>query len=233
MCGRFSRYVGERVIEDRFNVTMMNTTFSNDYNIAPHTFQPVIREQSPRSCDSMRWAYTPTWQTDLKSGPAPINVRSDKIETKFFKYSFENHRCLVPASGYYEWRKTSSGKVPYHISVKNQNVFAFAGIYSPVKIDEDKWENRFAIVTIDPLDEISHIHNRMPLILNKSLEASWISKESDLNEIRAILKTPDLQMEYIEVSSFVNSPRNNSELCILPYSEYRKKRKQQDLDSFF
>jgi len=167
-----------------------NTNVFNDddsvpapsYNIAPQTFQPVIklaRETHDRELTAMRWGLIPYWSKDAKVAFSTINAKAETITTSpVFRDAFRRRRCLVLADLFYEWRKIDAkNKQPYAISMKDDGVFAFAGLWERWK-DWTKGQviQTYSIITTDPNELISFlsIHDRMPVILKPSDYGRWL-----------------------------------------------------------
>jgi len=148
-----------------------------------------------------------------------INVRVETVAEKpAYKHAFLNGRCLILASGFYEWKKQAGEKIPYYISLKDRKMFAFAGISSVWKASDGKIIKTCSIIAIKPNEFIKDIHDRIPVILPKNKESEWINPDNnDVKKLTSLLKSyPAKEMNVYEVSIFVNSPRNNSEECIQP-----------------
>ncbi|MGR3317433.1 MAG: SOS response-associated peptidase [Candidatus Anammoxibacter sp.] len=172
----------------------------------------------PKSIDSYKWGLIPEWSKKEHASYNLINSRAETIAEKpSFKHAFYNNRCLIPSSGFYEWKKTPDGKIPYYFKLKERKVFAFAGIYSAWQSPEGKAIKSCSILTTTPNDLIKDFHNRMPVILTKENEDNWINPEiKDKQTLLQMLKPYDAnKMESIKVSNYVNDPKNNSIECIV------------------
>ena len=129
----------------------------------------------------------------------------------------ERRRCLIVADSFYEWKKEDGAKKPQRIFVEDQKLFTFAGLWDRYR-DGDKEYVTCTILTKESNDVMSPIHHRMPVILPKAYEQEWITYErKDATEMRDwLLSLDDLDLDYHEVDSYVNSPKNNDEQCIAP-----------------
>ena len=167
----------------------------------------------------MRWGFVPFWAKDPKIGNRLINARAETVATKqAFRVSFKRRRCLVPTTGFYEWKKSNDSKTPYYVHLKNDDLFAFAGIYDRWKDSDGNELLSFAIITTDANSLMKRIHNRMPVMLEREDEETWL-KEGVLDdeELAEILTPyPSGEMETYLVSKAVNNPRNESEELIRP-----------------
>ncbi|WLR42121.1 SOS response-associated peptidase [Bacillus carboniphilus] len=218
MCGRFSLATDMELLHELFEIEM-NEALTPRYNIAPS--QPVlsiINSQDGYRAGFLRWGLIPPWSKDEKIGYKMINARSETLdERKSFKKPLQSKRCLILADGFYEWKKEGSVKTPYRFIMKNQRPFAFAGLY-------EKWQNgsetifNCTIITTEPNDLTKKVHDRSPVILTKEEQSSWLDRnEQDLKKLKQLLKPyPATEMEMYQVSSFVNSPKNDNKTCIEP-----------------
>lgn len=221
MCGRFSRSNSKKELQGRFEFDDPDDVLVEpSYNIAPTQMHPVvIVEGDRRVVRLMKWGLVPYWSKDEKIGYRMINARAEGIEQKpSFKNPLRNKRCLVITNGFYEWKKVDSKtKIPYFIRLKSGEPFAFAGLW-------DRWDKgeepllTFTIITTDNNELIEPIHNRMPVILHPKDEAVWLDPEiKNPAKLLPLLKPyPSAEMEMYEVSTAVNSPRNDEPECIKP-----------------
>ena len=148
-----------------------------------------------------------------------INSRVETVADKpSFRKAFVEGRVLIPASGFYEWKKIGDTKQPYYIHLKGRDLFAFAGISSQWTNQKGNVINTCSILTCSPNKLMEKIHDRMPVILSKKFEQKWISPEiTEKDELLAMLAPiPDKEMDSYEVSTAVNSPRNNSPDILTP-----------------
>lgn len=180
MCGRYTlRNVED--LSERFQVRQVPLELSAAYNIAPSQELPVIVEQEDgeRVVRLMQWGLIPRWQRSGQvRGVAPINARAESVAEKpMFRDLIRRRRCLIPASGFYEWRKLPGRKQPYYIGVKDQPLFAFAGLYDEVEQGGCAPVASYAIVTARANERLAPIHERMPVILRPEDEWLWLSRE--------------------------------------------------------
>lgn len=211
MCGRFQLSVKGKQISERFNVEVFDEKYSPMYNCAPSQNLPIITNVEPEKINYFKWGLVPFWSKDSKIGFNLINARSENIEEKpAFKSAFAKRRCLIPANGFYEWKKVGKQKIPHRIFLKNENIFAIAGIWETWKDAEDRLLNSFSILTTTPNSLMRNIHNRMPVILNKHDEQAWLF-ENDEQYLKSLCQPFDaLKMEAYQISPKVNSPLNNT-----------------------
>jgi putative SOS response-associated peptidase YedK len=213
MCGRYG-FIPKSDFYDRFEIDGRSLILEARYNVAPGAMVPVVTISSPKQLVLMKWGLIPSWAHDPKIAFSTINARSEEIEKKpVFRAAFKYRRCLIPASGYYEWKKVSDEgkpvKIPYWIRLKNEEMFGFAGIYE---------EDTFSIVTTTANGMMKQIHERMPVILQKKDEDIWLDNSIyDLRELKNLMVPyPEKDLEYVRVSPRVNNPMNNDEELIKP-----------------
>lgn len=217
MCGRYTLYNAPH-LDKRYNLA--NKFVSKDnYNVAPRQRLPVIVEQDgKREAILMQWGFIPFFSKDPTKGFRPINTVSETaFEKNMWRTAVKTHRALIPARGFYEWKKLYDDKgkverkVPYYIHPKSIDIFSFAGIYSIWNDAEGHPLFTFSIMTTAPNEEMKEIHDRMPVILRPEQETSWLEPANSEPEQLAKLLVPyeDHGLDMYEVSSDVNSPKNN------------------------
>jgi putative SOS response-associated peptidase YedK len=182
MCGRFTQRYTWRDIEKLYGLLGAARNLPAHYNLAPtDTVDAVVMDEGGSSLLSMRWGLVPSWwQKSLKDVPATFNARAETVADKpMFRDAFRRRRCIVPASGYYEWRKTQGGKrpdrQPYYISAADGGVLSFAGLW-------DRWTNpqtgeplRSCTIIVTAANTFTRaIHDRMPAILAPGDFAAWL-----------------------------------------------------------
>ncbi|MFH1317300.1 MAG: SOS response-associated peptidase [Candidatus Woesearchaeota archaeon] len=204
MCGRFSIYSSMQAIENRFNAKSV-FKFPVYYNAAPGLNLPIIINPDQNKeiltkgiknqIVSAKWGLIPHWSKEEKSAFKMINSRAETVSEKpSFKTYFKSQRCLIPANNFFEWKKTSKGKIPYLIKVKKEDLFSMAGIFSIWKDLSNKTNNKeiisFSIITTEPNKLTKKIHDRMPVVLSKGDEGKYL-KEEDLEKVKKLLKPFD------------------------------------------
>ena len=218
MCGRFALVI-VKGFWTRFAVIDHQAQLTPRYNIAPTQEVPIIVGESPNKVVMMRWGLVPSWAKDPKIGNRLINARAETVSTKpAFRASLKSKRCLVPASGFYEWKRAAEGKVPYYIHRKDDEIFAFAGLYDRWKSPEGSEMLSFTIITTTPNSLMKEIHDRMPVILKREDEETWLAKDAlETDSITRILSPyPARMLEAYRVSTAVNNPQNESEGLVKP-----------------
>jgi len=197
----------------------------NLYNIFPTSPIVTLITGEPKKLLKARWGLLPHWAKDVNFN-APINARAETIESKpTFKLPFRKQRCIVPINGFYEWKITEKGKIPYYIKPKEDEYFMVAGIWdlwSPKQtlFGEDEILST-AIITTEPNELMEEIHERMPVILDEEAQKIWLdSKVEDIALLKSLLKPFDSEkMIAYEVDKKVNSPYFSNNDCIIPLEE--------------
>ncbi|KJR48057.1 Gifsy-2 prophage protein [Desulfosporosinus sp. I2] len=214
MCGRFT-IIDIEDIRERFNTEPISLKPS--YNVAPTQDVPVIINDGSNHLDMFRWGLIPFWAKDSSIGNKLINARAETLDEKpSFKHCLQRKRCLVVADGFYEWKKEGSGKRPHRITLKNKELFGFAGLWDTWKQPTGDIINSCSIITTTPNDLMAPIHHRMPVILPREVEHVWLDQGvTDSSFLKSLLipYPSDLMMAY-EVSKLVNSPKNNGTECL-------------------
>ncbi|WP_266079534.1 SOS response-associated peptidase [Haladaptatus caseinilyticus] len=205
MCGRLSLFAPETDLSERFDATPVRPLRPR-YNVAPGQEHPVVRNDASDEMHFPTWGLVPHWADEFGSGH--INARAETLAEKpSFRDAFRERRCLVLADGFYDWKKTATGKQPYRMTRADAKPFAMAGLWEP-------WQNgasraSFTVVTTEPNDLVGEIHDRMPVILAPDEESRWLHGDED--ELRPLLDPfPGDEMRAYPVSKRVNSPKNDS-----------------------
>jgi putative SOS response-associated peptidase YedK len=220
MCGRFVRKGDKDLLEERFGCEGSGLLLAHAYNIAPSQDCPVVTvEGDRRVLCLMRWGLVPAWADDMKIGYRMINARGETVaEKQSFKPLLVKSRCLVPASGFYEWKKHAGGKTPYFFGLKGGEPFAFAGLWTVWHAGKDDELRSFTIITTSANELMAPVHDRMPVILREEDEARWLDPETTTpgNLLQFLAPYPSDAMECWEVSPYVNSYKNQDEECVRP-----------------
>lgn len=224
MCGRFTASFEFREIKVRFNVQRDLPLFAPRYNIAPSQEVPVIvQDEGVNELKPMRWGLVPAWAPDPSIGNRMINARAETVTEKpSFRRLVQQRRCLIPADGFYEWRREGNRKVPVWIRLKKREPFAFAGLWDAWRDPEGETLQTFTIITTVPNALLRPIHNRMPVIFDALQAKQWLDPRLSVREadIAAVLAPfPSEQMEAHDVSALVNKPENDHAGCIQPASD--------------
>jgi putative SOS response-associated peptidase YedK len=177
MCGRYDYTPGEfREIRIRWSLDTDLPLFKPCYNIAPGKDVPVIvREGEHNRLKLMRWGLVPSWAKDRPIGNRMINARAETLAEKpSFKQLLSSRRCLVPANGFYEWRREGQRKIPMHVVRKDRQPFAFAALWDMWREPEGGELFTFTIITTQANALLRPIHERMPVIMDDLAGAQWL-----------------------------------------------------------
>ncbi|MEI7595822.1 MAG: SOS response-associated peptidase [Bacteroidota bacterium] len=208
MCGRFGIIHSVEEIEEHFKASFIESSiFSINYNASPGVLLPLIFNTNNAKIDFCNWG-----MPIFRNSPSKIaiNTRIESINEKpFFYQLLKSKRCIIPASGYFEWKKESSIKQPYYIFNKKKSLLAFAGIYSSFKIN-NKYHNCFSIITTVACEKIKSIHHRMPLIIEKQNFKTWLDEKNNNTSKMLINNNISEDIDFHSVSQKVNSIKNNS-----------------------
>ena len=225
MCGRFALSAMLTDIAEEFSTSAMpDRTLPVDWNIKPTQDIYIIKNEK---IDIASWGLIAPWSKNsveaLRSQSQAINARSETVHEKpTFRNAFRNRRCLVPASGYYEWA-TELGryktKQPVFISRDDDRLLAFAGIFDRWISTDGEIRDSVAIITRDAVNQLAKVHNRMPLFLPRERWSAWMDPEfNDVERVRGLMEIPepDSHLRYWPVADLVNSIRNNGQELITP-----------------
>lgn len=221
MCGRFALFSPEEILAAMFGVEG-DRFLPPSYNIAPSRDVAAVRiapeGRARREVALLRWGLVPSWARDPAMGNRMINARAETAPEKpAFRSAFRRRRCLVPADGFYEWRKPGARKQPYFVRMADGKPFAIAGLW-------ERWEGpdgaiaSCAVLTTDPNDLLAPIHDRMPVILSPGDYDRWLDPESrDPATLLPLLRPypPDAMVAF-PVRTLVNNPAADDPRCIEP-----------------
>jgi putative SOS response-associated peptidase YedK len=225
MCGRYTLTVPLSNLVDAFDVPPPDFDYLPRYNIAPTQEAPVIAQgEKGRRMGLLRWGLVPSWAKDPRMGSRLINARSETVARKpSFRSAFRSRRCLIPADGFYEWKREGEGtggrqgKVPFWIHLDTGEPITFAGLWERWVSEGSTPLFTFTILTTEAAPGIAHIHPRMPVILEAEEREIWLDPERETEDLERVLRpfrSPVLQAH--PVSTLVNSPRNDTPACIEP-----------------
>ncbi len=218
MCGRYSLEARPDEIAEAFEIAEAVACAAR-YNIAPTQTVPVIRVDpatTHRCLELIRWGL-PSYGTNTRP---LINARSETVDRKpTFRSAFASRRCLVPATGFFEWQKLGRAKQPFHFRPRDGGLLAFAGIWSHGGHgDKAGMGDAFAILTTRPNPTVSPIHDRMPVILAPDAYTTWLDpgEQSPQRLLDLLVPAPDDALVAVPVSDHVNSPAHDDPACVEP-----------------
>ncbi|MDW8105641.1 MAG: SOS response-associated peptidase [Armatimonadota bacterium] len=219
MCGRFALTRPAEEVAVRFGAQQVLFQFGPRYNIAPSQPVAVITHEGERILQAMRWGLVPFWAKDPSIGNRLINARAETLlEKPSFKYAFTRRRCLVPADGFFEWRKEDGRRSPVYIRRRDGGLFAFAGLWEEWQSPDGSPLRTCTIITTEPNALIAPIHHRMAVILRPEDEALWLDHSvREVKRLMALLQPyPAEELEAYPVSPRVNNPAHDDPSCIQP-----------------
>ena len=221
MCGRKTltkdtQAIIEELLIDEWD---QKDEYSPSYNIAPTQKSPILIYNNKRKIEQMRWGLIPSWAKDKAIGAKMINARG---ETLLKKPSFKNlvisNRCIVITDGYFEWHNIGTVKTPYYFHDPKKNILPMAGLWDEWKSANGELMKTYTVITTTPKPEYAHIHNRMPVILPHSEIDAWINtRDHSPKDALGHVLPYQYELEVYPVSTFVNSPKNNSAKCTSPF----------------
>ncbi|MBE0615782.1 MAG: SOS response-associated peptidase [Burkholderiales bacterium] len=220
MCGRYNIITDPQALYDAFQVEVeLNASPLARYNVAPATDQLVVLEEDGRRAARWHhWGLIPHWAKDMSIGYKTINARGESVAAKpAFRAAFRQRRCLVPASGFYEWKALAGGKQPYLIRMRSGELFAFAGLWESWAGPEGE-RRSFTIVTTAPNALMERIHDRMPVIIPRAQYARWLDPAlRDPAQVQAMIASyPESELEAIPVGRQIGNVRNQGPALIEP-----------------
>lgn len=224
MCGRaYETYSDEelyfRYLSQPPEITL---NFSPTYNLCPTDDSPVLRSVlGQRQFDRMRWQLVPAAESAFSTKLSTINARSETVfDSRLYKDLVLRQRCIVPLSGFFEWKRAGEVKRPFKIFLRDEPIMSVAGIWETWRSKSSEQRHSFSILTTSANEFMREIHDRMPVILERSTESIWLDPDvCDRKVLEEVLKTyPGSPLEAVEVSTLVNSTKNNSPDLLKPWT---------------
>ena len=211
MCGRFASYKNLNKLKNIFNITNSDFNITQSYNISPgQNVKIILSYKLENYLLESNWGYT-FINSNTQNKQMVINSRIETINSKLlFKDSFLKRKCIIPANGYFEWSQKEGEKKPYLIQLGDGELIYFAGVWRKEKYNDDK-RRVFSIITKAANKKINEIHHRMPVVLNANNAQDYLeTKDNNL----IFDNFEDVDLNFSEVSKYVNNPKNNDEKCI-------------------
>lgn len=221
MCGRYSLIAGADQLALRFDFEAAALDLAPNFNVAPTQSVLTVTavaaaaaaEGPHHEAALMRWGLIPSWAKDKSIGYRMINARAETVaERPSYRTALQRRRCLVIADGFYEWQREGKARRPMRITLRSGEPFAFAGLWETWRDPDGDLIRSCTIITTTPNDLVSSIHDRMPVILPPDLEPLWLDPDVKDSAILSniLAPYPAEEMQAYEVSSLVNSPKNNT-----------------------
>lgn len=217
MCGRYTLAASAEELVEAFDVPLPTFELTPRYNIAPSQRVPVVAaDRHGRRMGLLTWGFLPRRAAQPAAGI--INARSESVAEKpSFREAFARRRCLVPADGFYEWRREGERKIPYWIHPAAGGILSFAGIWERWARQGAEPRHTFAILTTAASEEVAPIHDRMPVIIDAADRAAWLDRETSQHDLRALMRPAAVgALECREVSRRVNRPSEEDATLIEP-----------------
>ena len=213
MCGRFASYKNLNKLKNIFNITNADFNITQSYNISPgQNVNIILSYKLENYLLESNWGYT-FINSNTQNKQIVINSRIETINSKLlFKDSFLKRKCIIPANGYFEWSQKEGENKTYLITLGDGELIYFAGVWRKEKFNDDK-RRVFSIITKAANKKINEIHHRMPVILNANNAQDYLeTKDNNL----IFDNFEDVDLNFLEVSRYVNNPKNNDKKCLAP-----------------
>ncbi|WP_062069472.1 SOS response-associated peptidase [Demequina sediminicola] len=221
MCGRYANFLSEQALVDHFHLARVADEprlLDPNWNVSPTQQVAIIVPGKPddpgRRLEAAHWGLVPSWAKDPSIGSRMINARSETAAEKpSFRSAFAKRRCLVPASGYYEWQTGADGKQPFYIHAVDDAPLAFAGLYEFWRDkslgDDAPWLVTTTIMTTAARGDMRDIHDRQPVMLGADAVETWLDRDAAQGTLFDVIAMPAPEVEWHAVHKAVGSPRNN------------------------
>ncbi len=222
MCGRYVLHADIEELVEQFKLKLIEAQVQPRYNIAPsQDIAAIVETDQGRVLKPLRWGLVPHWAQDVSIGNKMINARAETVAEKpSFRSLVKSHRCVIPASGFYEWKAEAGKKAPYYIHRQDDEPFGFAGLWTEWKEkgSEAPPLKTCTIITTAANELMESIHHRMPVILPPEACDEWLNPDNEDTRELAELLVPYAKgnLEAYRVSAAVSSPRNQGEELIEP-----------------
>ena len=223
MCGRFAFFAPPDTIARQFGLTDP-PSLEPRYNISPTQPVPVVRrdQDGGSGLNLLRWGLIPRWAKDPSIGNRMINARAETVSEKpAFREAFARRRCLILASGFYEWGETPSGKRPFFISRSDEEIMGFAGLWESWRSEANQVVESCVIITTNAAPNLAGIHERMPVVLAPDTQTVWLADGAAPENCLAALRSGVAEGLAIRpVERTVNNPSNDGIELIRPAASH-------------
>ena len=208
MCGRFVLETPLKATAEIFNAQMAESLVTvPNFNIRPsENISVLVSNSGKRKLGQMRWGFVPHWYKSVADGPLLFNARAETLAEKpAFRDACRRRRCLIPADGFYEWKKTvGSNSKPFYVRRSDRQQMIFAGIWQFSGDSEDRIPT-CTIITVPASEQISGIHNRMPLLIDPSDWAGWLGERQGIKAAKLMKTPPHIELEVVNVTNEIKS----------------------------
>jgi len=187
MCGRYVFNPREGELEARYRV--VEGQLQVNYNVTPGLVMPVVINEGGTRLEMMRWGLVPSWSFDESIGNRLINARSETVKEKsVFKQAYYKRRCIVPMSGFYEWKDEGNKKTVFYLTRADNKILGVAGLYEKRRKEDGKILKTYSIITTSAKGTASKIHDRMPVILSREGEKEWLNLASQSGLLEELMR---------------------------------------------
>jgi putative SOS response-associated peptidase YedK len=220
MCGRFARIYFRGKLKEKYKLKkgeLLVDRLEDRYNIAPQ--QPIATVRAAEGENELvmlKWGLIPSWSKDAKIAYQLTNARGETVADKpSFRSAFKARRCIIPASGFFEWKREGKQKQPFYIHSRDDGIFSFAGLWETWQDPEGEVIETCAVITTGANELMRTIHDRMPVILDWQAESVWLDAKAPVEDLRSLL-VPFVseKMDAYPVDPYVNDARNQGPKCI-------------------
>lgn len=218
MSSRYSICATADQLGARFSVEV-SPAYHPQYNAAPAHLLPVITNTGPQGISFFYWGLVPGWSRNKPISEKAIHVRAEQIGDKpVYRKMLAERRCLVPADGFYEWKKVGKKtQVPYRFILQRKELFSMAGLWEEYEDESGEQFHTFILITCESNHLVSSVSDRMPVILTRDHEQAWLSPETTTVDLLSMLNPYDpSKMDGYTVSPRINRPEANEPSLILP-----------------
>lgn len=215
MCGRYTLTRSEDELVETFDVPGLTFAYEPRYNIAPGQVAPVLaQDRKGRRIGPLLWGLVPAWS------PAPakghINARAETVaEAPSFRDAFARRRCLVPADGFFEWRKDPGARAPFWFHRPDRALFTMAAIWESWSPPGEDGRHAFAVLTTEASADVRDVHHRMPVVIDAEDRDAWLARDTSVGEALALMASPGAWARH-QVDGRVGSPANDDPGLIDP-----------------
>jgi putative SOS response-associated peptidase YedK len=221
MCGRFTQKTSSAELASLYGAVDRAELAGERFNVAPtQTVAAVIQRETGRTIEALRWGFVPSWSERVTSNSRMINARAESLASSpAYRRAFAGGRCIIPASGFYEWARLSDGRrQPIYITTADGAPISLAGLRATWHDPSGKSAplRSFTIVTTTPNDLMAAIHNRMPVVLAPETWQLWLDPLTAPGELQGLLRPFAGELVARPVSTLVNNPSNNGPELIAP-----------------
>jgi putative SOS response-associated peptidase YedK len=218
MSSRYSISVSASVLEKRFEIEV-SPAYKPRFNAAPAQLLPVVTNTGPQGLSFFYWGLAPKWAKNKTISEKIIQTRTESIEEKpLLKKALTKQRCLIPADGIYLWKKVGKKTlIPHRVTLRDTELFAMAGLWEEYDDENGELFHTFTLITTQANSLVSSFDERMPVIIKRALEKSWLSNEISQEQLlKSLTPYPSEQMDCFTISSRINALLNDDALLILP-----------------